>query len=113
MGTGVVAVLAGRTRTTCKSAREGGDALPNSFHEGEPSGRHPAYGLLSLRRMRGACGSLMLLVLVTGAALAQSIVPPPCSGSATLAIFVDNGSSESSVDITVDGEVAADAVPCS
>src|SRR5690349_7616306 len=56
----------------------------------------------------------ILLAGLAAVAVATAVgAQPACEDNATLTVFVENLSSAPSLEITVDGEVAPDAVPCS
>ena len=58
--------------------------------------------------MRGAWSVLAILALTGAAAPAQ----PSCPGTATLTVFAENLSAASTIDVALEGELAADAATC-
>src|SRR5207237_9171830 len=64
--------------------------------------------LLTRIRMRGAWCVLTVLALTGTAAPAQ----PSCPGTATLTVFAENLSAASTIDVALEGELAADAATC-
>ena len=58
--------------------------------------------------MRGAWSVLAILALTGTAAPAQ----PSCPGTATLTVFAENLSAASTIDVALEGELAADAATC-
>ena len=64
--------------------------------------------MLTRIRMRGAWSVLAILALTGTAAPAQ----PSCPGTATLTVFAENLSAASTIDVALEGELAADAATC-
>src|SRR5262249_19231854 len=100
-------VVQGNHRSACTSARTGDGASQAANIPRRPRGI--ALALPGRRPMRRLV-SLAVLLLASRHGVAWGL--SDCPGGATLTVFVDNLSDAPSVDITLDGVLAADAVTC-